>query len=91
MISPGYGSLDRVGLEINTTNTRSMVFLPGRIRTCLSEELYLSRVDTLHMGSRKSGKVECHICKKMWKKGLLQSHLAMQHVVYHSTCSPGRR
>ena len=75
---------DRVGLETNDTKTEAMVFLPGRIRTCLSEDAYLSRLDTLHRESRKAGKVECHICRKKFGKQCLASHLATQHGVFHS-------
>ena len=31
---------DRIGLQTDTTKTESMVFLPGTIRTCLSEKAY---------------------------------------------------
>ena len=41
------GLFERVGLKTNTTKTESMVFLPGRIRTPLTEEGYEERmVDT---------------------------------------------
>ena len=46
---------DRVGLETNTTKTEVMVFLPGRIRTCLSEDAYKSRTDALHRATRGGG------------------------------------
>ena len=49
---------DRVGLATNETKTEVMVFLPGRIRTCLSEDAYLSRLDALHRADRRRGKVE---------------------------------
>ena len=32
---------DHIGLETNDTKTKVMVFLPDRIRTCLSEDAYL--------------------------------------------------
>ena len=75
---------DRVGLATNETKTEVMVFLPDRIRTCLSEDAYLSRMDTLHRASKKAGKVECHICQKKFGRLCLASHLASQHGVYHS-------
>ena len=56
------GLFDRVGLETNTAKTEVMVFLPGRIRSCLSVEAYKSRTDALYRATR-GGKVECHICK----------------------------
>ena len=86
---------DRVGLATNETKTKVMVFLPGRIRTCLSEDTYLSRLDALHRADRKGGKVECHVCSVQFRKGSLASHLATQHGIYHAhllagadTCQP---
>ena len=38
------GLFDRVGLRTNTTKTEAMVFLPGRIRTQLTAELYEARM-----------------------------------------------
>ena len=56
------GFFDRVGLATNETKTEVMVFLPGRMRTCLTEDAYLARLDALHRAARKGGKVECHVC-----------------------------
>ena len=39
------GLFDRVGLQTDFLKTESMVFLPSRIRTCLSEEAYCSTYD----------------------------------------------
>merc|ERR1711966_467005 len=75
---------ERVGLETNETKTETMVFLPGRIRTGLSEDAYLSRMDALHRESRKGKRVECHICRKDFAQGSLAGHLARQHRVYHA-------
>lgn len=46
---------DWVDLRANTTKTKVMVFLPGRIRAGLSEQAYLSRMDNLYRESRKGG------------------------------------
>ena len=78
------GLFDRVGLATNETKTEVMVFLPGRIRTCLTEDAYLSRLDALHRAARKGGTVSCHVCGLALRKGSLASHLATQHGVYHS-------
>ena len=43
---------DWVGLKTNTTKTETMTFLPGIIRTCLSEDSYRKQMDD-HF--RKSG------------------------------------
>ena len=64
------GLFDRVGLATNTTKTEVMVFLPGRIRTCLSADAYKSRTDALHRATR-GGKVECYVCKKT-RKGIFE-------------------
>ena len=39
------GLFDRVGLQTNTKKTEAMVFLPGRVRTSLSEAVYRARMD----------------------------------------------
>ena len=75
---------ERVGLVTNTSKTEVMVFLPGRIRTGLSENAYLSRMDTLHRESKKGGRLECHVCRKEFAAGSLASHLASQHGIYHA-------
>ena len=61
---------ERVGLETNTTKTEMMVFLPGRIRTGLSEDAYLSRMNALHRESKKGRRVECHVCRKEFARGV---------------------
>ena len=75
---------ERVGLVTNTGKTEVMVFLPGRIRTGLSENAYLSRMDTLYRESKKGRRVECHLCRKEFAAGSLASHLASQHGIYHA-------
>ena len=42
-----------VGLQTNTLKTDSMLFLPGRIRTCLSDQAYCSMMDILQRGFTK--------------------------------------
>ena len=86
---------DRVGLATNETKTEVMVFLPGRIRTCLSEDAYLSRLDALYRANRKGGKMECHVCRGKFRKESLASHLDSHHGIYHfhllvraDTCQP---
>ena len=49
---------DWVGLQTNALKTDSMVFLPGKIRTCLSEEAYYSRK------SNKGQRARCQLCQK---------------------------
>ena len=86
---------DRVSLETNSKKTKVVMLFPGRLRTCLSEDAYLFRLDALHRADRNGGKVECHVCWRRFWKGSLASHLASQHGMYHShllagadTCQP---
>ena len=71
-------------METNNTKTKVMVFLPGRIHTCFSEDACLSQMDALHRSSKMTGKVECHICRKNFQKLSLASHFARQHGVFRS-------
>ena len=75
---------ERVGLATNGAKTEVMVFLPGRIRTGLSKDAYLSRMDALHRESRNERRGECHVCQKEFARGSLASHLASQHGIYHA-------
>ena len=76
---------DRVGLKTNTTKTEAMVFLPGRIRTCLTAESYEVRMGDLYREERRGRKVSCQECGQMMAVGSLRSHLETQHDVY--TCT----
>ena len=49
--------LDRVSLKTNTTKTEVMVFLPGRIRTCLTDNAYEARMGDLYRKERRRRKV----------------------------------
>ena len=71
-------------MATNTTKMEMMVFLPGRIRTGLSEDAYLARMDALHRESRKRRRVECHVCRRELAHGSLAGHLARQHGIYHA-------
>ena len=52
------GLFDRVGLKTNTTKTECMTFLPGKIRTALSDTAYRARMDDTFRGEHKGRKVE---------------------------------
>ena len=39
------GLFERVGLRTNTTQTEAMTCIPGKIRTTLSHEAYINRVE----------------------------------------------
>ena len=61
-----------------------MVFLPGRIKTGLSEDAYLSRMDALHRESRKERRMKYNVYWKEFARGSLASHLASQYGIYHA-------
>ena len=81
---------DRVSLETNNSKTKVMVFLLGRICTCLSKDAYLSRLDALRWSSKKAGNVECHIYWTKFQKLSLAFHLTTKHGVFHSHLLAGR-
>ena len=78
------GLFDRVGLQTNTTKTEVMVFVPGKIRTFLSESAYRARMDEDFRGEGKGRKVECSECGKELAVGSLAGHLSKQHDIYQS-------
>ena len=75
---------DRVGLKTNTTKTETMAFLPGAIRTRLSEDGYRAQMDNHFRNSCKGCRVNCNLCNQELAVGLLRSHLETQHDVYRS-------
>ena len=66
---------DRVGLKTNTTQTEAMVFLPGRIRTCLAADTYEARMGDLYHKERQGRKVSCHECGQQMAVWSLRSHI----------------
>ena len=65
-----------------------MVFLPGRIRTCLTAESYEARMGDLFREERRWRKVSCQECGQKMAVGSLRSHLETQHNVYTSFALP---
>ena len=53
---------DMVGLRTNTKKTEAMTFIPGRIRTCLSEESYVARMENLTERCASNARVSCRKC-----------------------------
>ena len=45
------GPFGQFGLLVNTTKMELVAFLLGRIRTCLSKDVYLSRIGALYRES----------------------------------------
>jgi hypothetical protein len=74
---------ERIGLQMNTTKTQTMICTPGRIRTQLSTESYRwmqqGQVSTNEWNSRN---VECRQCGKVLKASSLGRHLADVHDIY---------
>ena len=73
---------DRVGLQTNTTKTEVMTFVPGKIRTSLSDTAYRERMDEDFCGKGKGRKVEWGECDTLLAVGLLAGHMAKQHGIY---------
>ena len=76
------GLFDRVGLRTNTTKTKAMVFLLGRIRTPLTAESYEARMDEEFRAEKTGRRVTCTICYASSAVGSLRSHLVTQHNVH---------
>jgi hypothetical protein len=74
---------ERVGLQVNTTKTQTLICTPGRIRTKLPSESYC-RMQTGRVTASKwnSRDVECHQCGKELKASSLGPHLADVHDIY---------
>lgn len=77
---------NRVGLKTNTTKTKVMTFLSGKIRTALSKDAYRARMVNILCQERKGRKVECQVCGKSMAVGLLAKHLSFQHDVCPNLC-----
>ena len=62
---------DRVGLKTNTTKTEVMVFLLGRIRTCLTDDAYEAQMADRYREERRGRKVSCQECGQHMAAGSL--------------------
>ena len=61
-----------------------MIFLPGRIRTCLFEEVYCFMMVPLTRGPKKGKQVRCELCQKTFVAPYLAAHLKMHPSVRHT-------
>jgi len=75
---------ERVGLRTNTSKTKAMICVPGKIRTCLTTSVYNRTRGCLENAEDGSYRVECDKCGQSLKEGSLASHLETQHGVYRS-------
>ena len=76
---------ERVGLVTNTSKTKTMVCIPGRIRTRLPEDVYATNREGLHSRADwKKREVKCHICDRQMSAASLNNHLETQHDIFRS-------
>ena len=75
---------DRVGLRTNTSKTKAMICVPGKIRTRLTILVYNRTMGCLDDAEDGSRRVECNKCGQLLKEGLLAIHLETHHCVYQS-------
>jgi len=79
------GLFERVGLRTNTSKTKIMTCVPGKIRTRLSPEAYNNSREGMSVaGDWQTRRVHCDICDMSLTAGSLPSHLETQHDVYRS-------
>jgi len=76
---------DRVGLCTNTSKTKGMTCVSGKIRTRLPEEVYTnSRVGFHTQRDWNNRLVECDICEEGMQANSLDNHLEKLHDVFRS-------
>ena len=76
---------ERVGLRTNTTKTKAMVCVPGRIRTCQSQAVYDNRIKGMQKGGQwQHRRVKCDICGAGLAASSLKGHLESQHDIFRS-------
>ena len=75
-----------VGLQTNTTKTKLMTFVPGKIWAFLLDTAYRTWMDKGFCGKGKGWKVECSKYGKELEIGPLAGHLAKQHDSTSRSC-----
>ena len=76
---------DRVGLRTNTKKTKVQIFVPGRIRTRMTDSAYTrSRISLEERGRWEGRNVECQKCGMEMRASSLKGHLASRHGVYRT-------
>ena len=79
------GLFERVGLRTNTSKTKVMTCVPGKIRTRHSDDVYNNSIEGLTTATQRQARsVQCDICQKDMQARALDNHLATQHDVYRS-------
>ena len=76
---------ERVGLRTNTSKTKVMTCVPGKIRTRLSQDAYNNSREGMHANDDwKKLRVTCDLCDMDLAAGSLPSHLEAKHDVFRS-------
>ncbi|KAL7552528.1 hypothetical protein ACHAWF_016807 [Thalassiosira exigua] len=78
------GLFDRVGLVCNTTKTKALTFVPGKIRTRLSVSSYQRRFGLGTRAAWMSRRVECDQCGQELAASSLGKHMETQHGVFQA-------
>ena len=79
------GLFERVGLRTNTTKTKVMTCVPGKIRTRHANSVYNGMQEGLVASSDLQNRsVDCDICGQTFQENTLSQHLETQHDVYRS-------
>ena len=58
---------ERLVLKTNTEKTEAMTFVPGHIRTPLTEEAYQARMSDFYREERKGRRVSCTCVRRKWQ------------------------
>ena len=75
----------QVGLRTNTTKTKCVTFLPGRIKVRQSNRVYAQRQEGLISAEQwHAHVVRCGVCGEVLQARNLYQHLEDQHEVYRS-------
>ena len=79
------GLFERVGLRTNTTKTKVMTCVPGKIKTSHTTSVYNGMQEGLVASSElQTRSVDCAICGQTFQSNTLSQHLKTQHDVYRS-------
>ena len=77
---------ERVGLRTNVRKTKTMVCVPGKVRTRWRDSSYRRRYKGLNSRQEwESRRVECDQCGRQMSAASLRRHLETQHAVYQAS------
>jgi len=79
------GLFERVGLDANATKTQCVTFVPGKIRTRLSNRSYTQQQEgVVSPAEWQRRQVECDVCGDTMQRQSLYRHLETQHDIFRS-------